>query len=165
MKYVMKKEQDVLINGSVDAANTSAYGGSYNNQTIHIQPSFLRYEHTNGLNYIHTGLEHYSVLWDAKNGPAKFTFVQGLSLSVLYPRSDVDIFDVEGTNVFHVAGWGAALHLGFRFNILKNLYVFCNNKAGYIDLPDVLCELNKYKAKQHFFFLQTAVSLGYNWRF
>ena len=75
------------------------------------------------------------------------------------------MFNVEGTNVFHVAGWGAALHLGFRFNILKNLYAFWNNKAGYIDLPDVLCELNNYKAKQHFFFFQSAFSLGYNWRF
>ena len=165
MKYVMKKEQDVTINGTIDSSNTNIYNGTYSNQQIHVQPDFLRYEHTNGLNYVNTGLEHYSVIWDAKEGPAKFTCVQGLSLSVLYPRSDVDIFNVEGTNVFHVAGWGAALHLGFRFNILKNFYVFWNNKGGYIDLPDVLCELNKYKAKQHFFFYQTALSLGFNWRF
>jgi hypothetical protein len=165
MKYVMKKDQDVTINGIIDSSATTEYAGIYNNQSISLKPEFLRYEHTNGLNYINTGLEHYDVLWDAKKGAAKLAVVEGISLSVLYPRSDVDIFNVEGTNIFHVAGWGAALHLGFRFNILKNLYIFWNHKGGYISLPDVLCEINKYKAKQNFFFYQTALSLGYNWRF
>lgn len=166
MKYVMVANQQAVINGRIDdTPEGHPYTGNYVNKTITVTPQFLRYEHTNGLNYINTGLEHYSVLWDAKKGPCKFTFVQGLSLSMLYPRSDVAIFDVEGSNVFHVAGYGGALHLGFRFNILKNLYVFWNNKGGFINLPNVLCELNKYRAKQHFFFYQTALSLGYNWRF
>ncbi|HYG53607.1 MAG TPA: hypothetical protein VD905_22115, partial [Flavobacteriales bacterium] len=142
-----------------------AFAGTYTNKPIKLSPDFLRYEHTNGLNYINSGLEHYSLVWDAKKGPCKFTVVQGLSLALLYPRSDVDLFNEEGSNIFHVAGWGAALELGARFNVLKNLYVFWNNKLGYIDLPNVLCYVNKYQAKQHFFFYQTALSLGYNWRF
>jgi hypothetical protein len=165
MKYVVKEDQQVNVTGSIDSSASSLFAGNYSDQSMTLEAHFLRFEHTNGLNYINTGLEHYDVLWDAKKGASKFTLVEGISLSMLYPRSDVDLFDVEGTNVFHVAGWGAALHLGFRFNILKNLYVFWNHKVGYIDLPDVLCELNKYKAKQHFFFYQTALSLGYNWRF
>ncbi|HLP11739.1 MAG TPA: hypothetical protein VK177_07360 [Flavobacteriales bacterium] len=166
MKYVMVADQYSTINGTIeDTPEGHNFAGIYVNKSIKLTPDFLRYEHTNGLNYVNTTLEHYSVLWDAKKGPCKLTVVQGLSLAVLYPRSDVDIFNVEGTNVFHVAGWGAALHAGLRFNILKNLFVLWNNKGGYIHLPDVLCEINKYKAKQYFFFYETSLSLGYNWRF
>lgn len=166
MKYVMVADQEVRINGDIaDNAETGEYAGHYTGDKIVLTPQFLRYEHTNGLNYVNAGLEHYRILWDAKKGPFKFTVVPGMSLAVMYPRSDVALFNIAGSNVFHVAGWGTALHLGFRFNLLKNLFVLWNNKGGFIALPRVLCEINKYDAKQHFFFYQSAVSLGYNWRF
>lgn len=166
MKYVMVQDQTVLINGEIAPNDESGeYAGHYSGNQIQLTSNFLRYEHTNGLNYVNAGLEHYKVLWSAKKGPFKLTAIPGMSLGVLYPRSDVSLFDVQGDNVFHVAGWGTALHAGLRFNLLKNLFVLWNNKGGFIALPDVLCSFNKYDARQHFFFYQSALSLGYNWRF
>lgn len=166
MKYVMVQDQVVGINGDIaKTSETGEYANHYAGDQIKLSQNFLKYEHTNGLNYVSTGLEYYHVLWDAKKGPFKFVAVPGVSLALLYPRSDVSLFGVQGDNVFHVAGWGTALHGGLRFNLLKNLFLLWNNKAGFIALPDVLCSFNKYDAKQHFFFYQSALSLGVNWRF
>lgn len=166
MKYVMNPNQQSTITGTIDSnAVTAAYAGSYDKTPITVSTNLLRFEHTNGLNYVFSSLEYYHVLWDAKKGPCKLTVVPGFSLAVMYPRSDVDLFNEEGSNVFHVAGWGTGLHGGLRFNILKNLYVLWNNKAGFIHMPNILCDINKYDASQHFFYFQTAFSLGYNFRF
>lgn len=166
MKYVMRENQTLKIDGTIaNTPESSPYAGNYSGDDIFVSPYFLRYEHTNGLNYINATIDHYKVLWDAQKGPSKLVLVPGAGLGILYPRSDVDLFNQEGSNIFHVAGWGVDAHAGLRFNILKNMFVLWNNKAGFIHLPDVLCDVNKYKAKQAFFFFQSAFSLGANFRF
>lgn len=166
MKYVMKQDQVATITGDIATSNENGkFAGHYTGEQRKLSTDFLMYEHTNGLNYVNSGLEYYHTVWDARKGPFKFVVVPGMSVALLYPRSDVTLFGVHGDNLFHVAGWGTAVHAGFRFNILKNIFVMWNNKGGFIALPDVLCEKNRYDAKQHFFFYQSALSLGVNWRF
>ncbi len=166
MKYVLTQNQESTISGTIASTNsTGNYAGNYLNTPITIRESFLKYEHTDGLNYINTGIEHYKTLWKSKQKPHKFTIIPGASVAIIYPRTQVQLFNSFQSNNFHVAGWGSALHLGFRFNFLKNGFILLNNKGGFINLPSVLRKSNDYKANQYFFFLQSAISIGYNWRF
>ena len=50
MKYVVQQNQEVLINGNIDNSSTT-YNGNYN-ETINIEDGFLKFEHSDGLNYI-----------------------------------------------------------------------------------------------------------------
>lgn len=165
MKYVMVNDQESILNGNISSTSSSSYAGTYQDKPMVISDTLLRYEHTNGLNYINIGLDYYHSLWKSTKNQMQLAFVPGIDVAMLYPRSDVDLFNIEGSNVFHVAGWGASLRAGLRFNLTKNLYLLWNNKGGFIGLPNVLCDINKYKAEQHFFFYQTAFSLGYSFRF
>ena len=57
MKYVMVSEQDVTIDGNINSDYNEVYGGEYNDKAFAIDQSFLRLEHTDGLNYISPQLD------------------------------------------------------------------------------------------------------------
>ena len=50
MKYVMVNDQSSNIDGSIHVG--SQYDGDYHNQDFTIAQNFLRFEHTDGLNYL-----------------------------------------------------------------------------------------------------------------
>lgn len=166
MKYVVQRGQVVKMTGQIAyTPEHGIYAGCYENADIQIEPEFLRYEHTNGLNYFSADADYYLRLWCSKNGWFDVAFTTGYSLGFLYPRSDVDVFDVEGVNVFHVAGWGTALNAGVKLRIKKHFFIYSTNRGGFMHMPDVLCRVNDFKAQQKFWFLETALTLGYDFSF
>jgi len=51
MKYVMVQNQTVNCNGYINNTNTK-YDNNYDNKLIKLTDDFLKYEHTDGLNYL-----------------------------------------------------------------------------------------------------------------
>ncbi len=162
MKYVMVNDQVSTISGSIDSSASSNYAGTYDNNSITLSREFLRFEHTNGLNYVSVEGDFYGNLWKSSNNKRQLDYFIGGGIGALYPRSDVDLFDVEGVNVFHVAGWGTALETGIRFDFIPQVYLLLCLKAGYINMPNVLTVTDGHKAQQSFWFLQRFASIGFN---
>ena len=52
MKYVVTQDQTTNITGTI--AGGTPYDGVYNNDPIVLTEAFLRFEHTDGLNYVNT---------------------------------------------------------------------------------------------------------------
>ena len=55
MKYVMQRNQDKIVDGYINLPITepgSIYNGIYNNENTFVSEDFLKFEHTNGLNYV-----------------------------------------------------------------------------------------------------------------
>ncbi|MBL7818987.1 MAG: hypothetical protein JNL65_00115 [Saprospiraceae bacterium] len=162
MKYVVLQKQLVKINGSIASTpGQLKYAGVYLDEEIKIDSAFLRFEHTNGLNYISADGEYYFEFWHRKKHSQSLGLVAGLSVGLLYPRSDVDVFDVEGVNIFHTAGYGFSGILNLRFQVLKHVFLMAQNRFGEIILNDILVS-EGFQAKQHFGFYQTAFMLGIN---
>jgi hypothetical protein len=72
------------------------------------------------------------------------------------------MFDIEGANVFHWAGWGTAIQAGLRFDILPQLYINFSVKTGFISMFDVITQGHDHSADQKFFFLQEMGTIGYS---
>lgn len=161
MKYVAQQNQMFTVTGTIDSTASSLYQGTYNNTPLQMKDNFLRFEHTNGLNYVTVEADYYGSLWNSASGKQQLDFYLGYGLGILYPRSDVDLFDIEGVNVFHTAGWGTAVQAGIRFDFLPQIFLNLSVKGGFIHMPDVLTMAEGHKAKQHFFFLQEMATLGF----
>lgn len=162
MKYVVVQKQQVKINGSIaPATNQVKYAGVYVDEFIKIDSPFLRFEHTNGLNYISMDGEYFMEFWHRKNHSQALGLVAGVSMGLLYPRSDVDVFDIEGINIFHTAGFGISGILNVRFQVVNHVFIMFQNRFGEIILNDILIS-EGFQAKQHFGFYQTACMLGIN---
>jgi len=159
MKYVVEQYQTTIIDGTINVGD-SEYNGTYQNQEIELKRNFLRYEHTDGLNYVFLEFNRHDRLLDKDK--LQISTVFGASPAFLRPRTDVTFLNVQGPNVYHFAGYGINAKFGLDILLFNRLSLMSEVKGGYINLPDVRATLNpNEKVSQHFSFLQANFILGF----
>ncbi len=160
MKYVVVADQRVRITGSISATRSQAYAGTEEHE-VALTGDFLQYEHTDGLNLLSAGVDHYRRLWDSANGRHAFFFTEGLFLGPVIPRTDVRLFGEGINNEFHLAGFGVGAQLGCAAVFGDRLFLRAAAKGGYIELPDVLTTgTSEDRARQRFWFVEEYITAG-----
>ena len=168
MKYVMVANQVVNITGAIAAEvskpsiPTGGYQGTYDQTPLVVAPDFLTFEHTDGLNYASVELDRIENVWTAGNGKTGLSFTSGVGLGGVVPRSDVRLFTVGKNNYWNLAGFGASLKFGLKFDLTRNLFMEGNLKGGYIDLVHIRTTgRTGDSARQHFQFIEGFIVVGY----
>lgn len=162
MKYVAKQNQILTVSGNIDSTASVQYAGTYSDKTMAMSNDFMRFEHTDGLNYISAEGDFYGHIWRSKSGKQNLDFYVGLGAGIVYPRSEVDMFNKEGANVFHFAGWGTSLNAGLRIDILPQLFLNFSVKTGFISMFRIITQGEGHTANHKFFFLQEMGTIGYS---
>ena len=174
MKYIFTQEQTANVTGTVNMPGTEAgsvYNGTYNNTPVDFTDgSFLKFEHTNGLNYVHLELSRYDdiskIFTIGNTDKFQINFTEGLGAGFLYPRTDATVLGKKEHDEFHVAGYGVSAKAGLNFNFFKYFFIQTELKGGYINMPDIQISYDKSdKASQHFMFFQTIIEFGINYKF
>lgn len=168
MKYVMRQNQNVVINGTIDLPASeygSRFNGSYNGEKITLTEDFLTFEHTDGLNYIFTEFartEDLSPLFKINNtDKIQININAGLGAGVLYPKTNATIFSRERHDAFHVAGFGVSASAGLNFTFFKHFFIETTMRTGYINMSDIRTTHSAIdKASQDFFYLQNSIMFG-----
>lgn len=159
MKYVMDQNQTVDFQGYV---NDPTYAGMVNNGQVNLSDGqFLKFEHTDGLNYINIGAQKYKQLVNKKDLDLFWSY--GGGLGALVPKSNITLIGNERSDRFHLAGFGLDLRTGLSLVAWKHVVIQVEGKYGYINLPDVKTTLNNKpdKASQDFMFGQVNFGIGY----
>lgn len=169
MKYVMKQNQTVKMNGYITGTGTS-HDGEYNNQDKVLTEDFLTFEHTDGLNYVTVELsrvDDISKLFGIRNTDVfQLNLTEGLGIGVLYPRSNTKLLNQERYDEFHIAGYGMSAKAGLNLVFFKHFMVLGELKGGYINMYDIRTTKNiSDKANQDFFYFQTMIAVGGIFRF
>ena len=163
MKYVMEQDQTVKINGKIAGSGTD-YDGVYSNDAIKLTGDFLKFEHTNGLNYLNLELRRMDNLFDQRTLKIKnidINIIEGIGAGLLYPKSDVTLLNYERNDQWHVAGYGMNLVAGLNVTFFKHFFIQGEMKGGYINMPNILTtHFVDDRASQHFFFAQGNVNFG-----
>jgi hypothetical protein len=166
MKYVVQQNQKVRISGEINIVEDTIYNGIYdndeiyNNETINIEDGFLKFEHSDGLNYINFEYRRFDNLVKYKNW--NLNIAEGLGTGFLLPRTNATIFNNKRHDEFHLAGYGfncvIALNLSY-----KRYFIQSELKGGFINMPDIrTTEYKSDRASQHFFFSQLNFLVGYS---
>ncbi|KJS06072.1 MAG: hypothetical protein VR77_06555 [Flavobacteriales bacterium BRH_c54] len=163
MKYVISSVQDVRIRGHI--RDESIYAGEYINSPFHINENFLRYEHTDGLNYINIELTRNDNLLHqfASINPGKFQLnsMLGFGLGPVLPKSNVTLWNNVRNDEFHFAGYGFSGKAGFNAIFYKYFFLRTEFKAGFIDLPDVRTSIDiEDRASQNILFVEWYFAFG-----
>jgi hypothetical protein len=167
MKYVMIADQNVSINGEINVGNTK-YDGSYSGQDIKLTEDFLKFEHTDGLNYVNIEVKRFDNIdhWfglDLKN--LQINLTEGIGVGVLYPRTDTTLLEKERHDNFHLSGWGVSVGAGLNITFLKHFYIQTDYKIGYINMPDIKTSLSSAdSASQSFYFFENNILIGGRFR-
>lgn len=168
MKYVMQNNINRVVNGVINLPETdsgSLHNGIYNNKNTFLTGNFAKFEHTDGLNYIHTEFSRHddiSNLFNLKNiDKFQITISEGIAAGILLPRTNSTLLDKERYDQFHLSGYGASIRAGLNFTFYKHFFVQLDLKGGYINMNNIRTTTNTSdSASQHFTFLQRIVAFG-----
>ncbi len=167
MKYVMTQNQTANVTGVIDG-NPPFNGGYVNTSTV-MTEDFLMFEHTDGLNYIHTefGRQDDISHWFGIKNTDKFqvNINEGFGFGLLYPKTNTTLMGKERHDDFHVSGYGTSLKAGINLTIFKYFTIEGDLKGGYINMPDIrTTKSTADHASQYFFFGETIISFGGTFR-
>ncbi len=154
MKYVAIDYQTVKMSGHVDPSMVSdeliktnmehlnatySASGVYNNITVQMTPDdFIRYEHTDGLNYASIDMERYDPLWQCKKyNKIGISLVSGVGAGLIIPRTDSHLFGSGRNHYWNVSGWGVSPKIGLQINLTKRIYLKSDFKFGYLRMQNV----------------------------
>jgi hypothetical protein len=159
MKYVMQNNQTVTFEGRID---DKTYASMVQEGNVTLTPSFLTFEHTDGLNYLNTEVEYHTGIW-------KKRFIQvnafgGVGFGLMMPKSNVKLMGYERNDQYHLAGAAANIKAGIECMIGKYFFLRYEGKTGYINMPDILTRGNggEDRASQDFLFAAMDGMFGFN---
>lgn len=133
MKYVMDQDQTAKITGYIADPHYAAM--IQNGQVDLTNGEFLRYEHTNGLNYLNLGIQKFRQLLNKKN--FDIFWGAGFGAGVLVPKTDVILMLKEQSNHFHLAGFGLDARTSVNLVLWNHFVAKAEFKYAYINLPSV----------------------------
>ncbi|MFH4965117.1 hypothetical protein V8G69_08945 [Gaetbulibacter sp. M235] len=168
MKYVMYRNESRRLEGYIDLPDTepgSVYNGVYNNEQFLVSEDFLKFEHTNGLNYVYlefARVDDISSIFHIQNTDKfQVNFTEGLGGGILYPKTNTTLLQKDRYDEFHLAGYGISINTGLNLTFFKHFFIEADLKGGYINMPDIRTTSNTAEsASQHFFYLQRILSIG-----
>lgn len=160
MKYVMKNDQTVNFKGILPFGSNQFVSGN----EILLSEDFLKFEHTDGLNYINTELSRFDNLdnwlkFKVKNIDINLT--EGIGIGLLYPKTNTTLLGKERYDEFHVSGYGVSAHAGLNITFFKHFFIQSNLKVGYINMQDIRTTASETdSASQHFTFIENMYVFG-----
>ncbi len=166
MKYVAVANQEFNIDGNINIGNR--YDGVYNGEKIKMTSDFLKFEHTDGLNYINTQLYRFddvSHWFGLTSENFRVNLTEGIGLGVLLPKTNATLLGKKRHDDFHLAGYGSSLGVGLNLTFFKYFFLQTDAKVGYIYMPDIRTTHNTNDvASQSFAFFQYNFLVGARFR-
>lgn len=157
MKYVMVQDQVARISGTIQAA--SRYDGTYQNEDIALTTDFLKFEHTNGLNY--SNIEWRRTDRIIPYHHLRINLTTGIGAGVLIPRTDATLLNNDRYDEFHLAGYSAGGIVGINFTFFNSFFIQSELKGGFVHLPDIRTTSSPSdKASQRFWYAQSNLVFG-----
>lgn len=163
MKYVMTQDKAVNIDGYYP--NPGSYDELLPNDQVLLTEEFLTFEHTDGLNYVHTEFSRHddiSSIFKIKNtDKIQVNLTEGVGFGLLYPKTNTKLLGKERHDDFHVSGYGTSLKAGLNITFFKHFYLQGELKGGYINMQDIRTTTSSEDtASQDFFFFQRIIAVG-----
>lgn len=160
MKYKVVRGQNTSIDGTIEG-DYESWKGIYENEAIIMTNDLLKFEHTDGLNYINLGYSR--VLIDKKIFKSiGVTADAGGSAGFMLPKTNSELLGKDRHDDFNLAGCGIGVHSGVLVHIGKPFFFGFNAKGGFINMPNMRTTQDKAdSASQHFFFVQGNFIFGF----
>lgn len=158
MKYVMKTNQVSTIDGYITNSGTS-FDGNYNQETFVVSPSFLLFEHTDGLNYLNVEMRRSDILLDKKH--FQISMNEGIGVGVLVPRTNTTLLNNPRYDEFHLSGYGFGGVAAINLTFFSYFFIQSELKGGFFTMPDIRTTMNlSDRAAQNFWWTQYNVVFG-----
>lgn len=155
MKYVVTDGQNVSASGRY--LNQSYATEKYQ----YLSPSFMHYEHTDGLNVVTLEYEKKFALTNMPGNISARAFAL-VGAGIVIPKSNITLtmMGQPRNDKFHLAGTNIDIAGGVEIDFLKNYFARTTFKFGSIRLTDVITSARQDTASQNIQYQEASVTLG-----
>lgn len=161
MKYRLIDWQRVEIDGYIDPETHPEFGGNFRNAYTLLDPSFLRLEHSDGLNFIRLAYEYQLPVWHSKSGKQGLKILGAVSAGLALPWTDFTFMNKRYRNFPHIAGYGFSGLMAARFEFLEHLFLQFQMQHGWLNMPDIVLQDHaSSRASQQIVYQERSWSLG-----
>lgn len=163
MKYHIIQTQVVGIDGYIDAEKYNApnYTGTFNNTYMLYDPGFMDYHHSDGFNFIRLAIEQRIPFYESANKKHVLAMNASASVGAMLPWTDFTFLGEHHRNKLHLAGYGASVHAGFRYEFFNYFFLQATAQVGWTNLTDIMLEDHlPSRAKQQITFIERSWALG-----
>lgn len=163
MKYVIRNNQDVSINGYVAPGIDEQWSGNYNGETVTLNDKHFHYENSDGLNYIRLQLTRVDQWYRTKKtGWFAINSLMGVSTGMVLSFNDLNFAGDFTRRTISASGYGISGHLGVRFEFWRHLFVQTNLAGGFIHQVNVKTRpTGTDHAKQRFGYIASETMVGF----
>lgn len=163
MKYVMPNNRTVGYSGMYP--ERGSYGEAILDGNVLLTEDFLKFEHTDGLNYVNiefSRVDDFSkFLGISDTDKVQFNFTAGVGAGILYPKTNSTLMGKTRHDDFHISGYGVSAKAGLNVTFFKYFFLQTELKGGYIEMNDIRTTPSKAdKASQNFYFAETVIAFG-----
>lgn len=151
-KYIMVQNQTAHVKGTIH--------GEYMDKDTVLGVSFVKFEHTNGANFLMLNLMKRHQFLASKNNHHRLQGVMKPGLGIVIPQSDVSLFGHRQNNYYHIAGYIFGLDLELRYEFRKHIFVETGFKGTFANYTNVLT-VGDARANHHFWCMQYIGAVGY----
>lgn len=165
MKYRTKEGSTAVFSGSVDPNVSQEYSAYKDGDIVTIDNSYLRMEHSDGLNVLNFNIERHDLLhslWSEKVG---LKLVSGLGFGVAMPWTNSITFGVRNDDRPHFSGVGAHIFVAPEFVFYKRFFVRTTLQGGMVSMWDIAItpksDNSDTHAEQTIWYLERSLVVGY----
>jgi hypothetical protein len=161
MKYVLDRNQYMLVSGLISSKASEKYAGTYLRQPMRMAEDFVQFEHTDGLNLFSLDVEHHLPLLRFFNQKIHAEWMMGAGGIFVIPRTDAKLFGVNSVNEYHLGGYCMNAKSAVSLFWKNKLFVMAQIRAGYMTMRDlVLYSDNGTYASHNFSFGEYVFVVG-----
>ena len=154
-KYIMLQDQVAHVKGKIHEEYVDI-------DTI-LTREFLRFEHTNGANFLMLNFFWKNIFFSSASGKHELFYIIKPGAGLVIPQSEVAIFNVDQNNDYHIAGYVAGLDLELHYEFNKHFLFETGMKGVFANYLNVLA-VGDSRANHHFFCLEWLISIGYQFQ-
>ena len=151
-KYIMTRNTILHVKGKIHE--------NYIDKDTLVSSDFLRFEHTNGANFLMVSYFQKRRIFSSASGESELFAVLKPGGGIVIPQSEVALFGTDQNNNYHIAGYVVGLDLDLRYEYKKHFIFETGFKGVFANYLDVLSVADS-KANHHFFCLEWLISIGY----
>jgi hypothetical protein len=153
LKYVMNDYQTVHVIGDIR--------GQHIDQDSLITPDFVKFEHTNGNNYLMGSLLKRFKLFSTTKKMHQLSLFTKAGAGLLIPKTDSYIMGKHNDGPFRVSGYVVGVAANIRYDFLRFLFIETGLKGCFAHYTNAKV-YEAGRARHHFFSVQYLLSFGIN---
>ncbi len=165
MKYRTKEGSIASFSGNIDNNISSRYGTLQNGDKIAIDNSYLKMEHSDGLNVLNFNIERHDLIYSLYEEKIGLKLVSGIGFGVDMPWTNSVTFGIKNDDRPHFSGVGAHAFIAPELIFYRRFFARATLQGGFASMWDIAITPKSDKsdthAEQTIWYLERSLVLGY----